>query len=407
MAAATALPSLSQVESLDTTYLAEAQQYWSHTGNQWDQVFTEIHESMSTPGGMPWNGQAAAAGQERAYIDMVKVRGATFQLHEAAGTARLGDARLQECKQEVLDAVRDARVAGFEVGEDYSVTDRSRGGSAELQAERLAQAEGHAAFIRHRVAALVAADQELAREITAATEEIENLTFFERPAAVDDKHDAAQPVDQHWKQEPTPTPKPGSANGPSADDIRRVLENLPEGSDPQIKEVRSPEELERLWEWMTRNGVDNPNLYGDLTERELDGVTPQIRPTNRRLMSAFRVRAALPRFTSTLEGECQTFQSEPDPHQSGRPDLLGHRPKRDPLYPNQLRPRRCRTKSRNFLSDRGLPRTHRPPDRTRFTARSTIVFSRRCWAKNPMKSHEQRGLISCAAALKSLGYLPT
>jgi hypothetical protein len=272
MAAATALPSLSQVESLDTTYLVEAQQYWSHTGNQWDQVFTEIHESMSTPGGMPWNGQAAAAGQERAYIDMVKVRGATFQLHEAAGTARLGDARLQECKQEVLDAVRDARVAGFEVGEDYSVTDRSRGGSAELRAERLAQAEGHAAFIRHRVAALVAADQELAREITAATDDIDNLTFFERPAATDDKHNAAQPVDQHWKQEPTPTPKPGSANGPSADDIRRVLENLPEGSDPQIKEVRSPEELERLWEWMTRNGVNNPNLYGDTAKGEWKGL---------------------------------------------------------------------------------------------------------------------------------------
>jgi hypothetical protein len=268
MAAATQLPSLSQVQTLDTTYLLEAQQYWSHTGDLWDQVFTKIHETMSTPGGMPWKGQAAAAGQERAYIDMVKVRGATFQLHEAAGIAGRGDEQLQARKDEVLDVVRAARADGFEVGEDYSITDRSQGGSVALRAKRLAQAEGHAAFIRHRVAALVAADQDLTREITAATEEIDDLTFFETPGAADDKHHAIQPVDHRWKQDPTPTPKPPSTNGPSADDIRRVLEKLPQGTDPQIKEVRSPEELERLWEWMTQNGIENPNLYSDPAKGE-------------------------------------------------------------------------------------------------------------------------------------------
>jgi hypothetical protein len=267
MLVATSLPSLSQVQALDTTYLQEADRYWTRTGNLWDQVFTKIHETMSTPRGAPWEGQAAAAAQDRAYIDLMKVRGATFQLHEAAGIARRGDEQLLACKQEVLGAVRDARAAGFEVGEDYAVTDRTRGGSAELRAERLAHAEGHAAFIRHRIAALIAIDQEITTQITAATKDIDNLTFHEA-LALDDttvhhgKHSVVQPVDHHWKQEPTPTPEPGPTKGPSAADIRRVLEKLPAGSDPRIREVRSPDELERLWDCLGQHGAERPGAYG-------------------------------------------------------------------------------------------------------------------------------------------------
>lgn len=269
MVATSSLPSLSQVQTLDTTYLQEADQYWTRTGNLWDQVFTEIHETISTPGGTSWNGQAATAAEERAYIDLMKVRGAAFQLHEAAGIARRGDEQVQACKQEVLDAVRDAREAGFEVGESYSVTDRSQGGSAEFRAERLTQAAGHAAFIRHRVAALVAVDQHLTTQITVATEGINNLTFEKTPLGADDttdgrdKDSVVQPVDHHWKQEPAPTPKPGPAAGPTADDIRRVLQKLPQGDQPWIREVRTPEDLQNLWRWMTQNGIDNPNRYGD------------------------------------------------------------------------------------------------------------------------------------------------
>ena len=37
----TSLPTLSQVQKLDTTYVVEALGYWAHTGNLWDQVFTK------------------------------------------------------------------------------------------------------------------------------------------------------------------------------------------------------------------------------------------------------------------------------------------------------------------------------------------------------------------------------
>jgi hypothetical protein len=263
MGAATLLPGLSQVRTLDTTYLQEAEQFWTRTGNLWDQVFTEIHEKASTPGGTPWTGQAAAASQERAYVDLIKVRGAAFQLQEAAGIARRGNEQLQARKDEVLEAVSDAREDGFQVGEDYSVTDRSQGRSAEFRAERVAQAQGHAAFIRHLVAALVTTDQQLTEQITAATEGIDELTFREPPAGVDDaigrddKHSEVHTVDHHWNQDPKPTP----INGPSADDIRRVLEKLPQGTNPRIREVRSSEELERLWEWLGQGGVERPRAY--------------------------------------------------------------------------------------------------------------------------------------------------
>jgi hypothetical protein len=234
MPAATPLPTLSQVQTLNTAYLREAADYFARTGNLWDEVFTEIHERISTPGGTSWKGQAAAAEQARAYFDMVKIRPACYQLHEAAGIARRGDEQLQALKEEVLDAVHDARAGGFDVGEDYSVTDRSQGGSAEFRAERRAQAQGHAGYIRHRVAALVANDQELTAHISAATAGIGKLAFDESPdigdnIAGDDKHSVVQPVDRHtFKDAPNPAPDP-PPGGWSSDPLMRAAQKIAHG----------------------------------------------------------------------------------------------------------------------------------------------------------------------------------
>jgi hypothetical protein len=231
--AVTSLPTLWEVQSLDPGYLREAADYFERTGNLWDEVFAEIHERMSTPGGIPWEGQAAAAAQQRAYFDMVKVRGAAFQLHEAGGIARRGGEQLQGCKEGVLEAVREVRGAGFDVGEDYSVTDRSQGGSTEFRAQRRAQAQGHAAFIGHRVATLVAFDQELATQIDAATRGVDNLTFTESPG-VDDtivsdgKRNGVQLVDHHFKEAPNPAPDP-PPGGWSTDPLMKAAQKIAYG----------------------------------------------------------------------------------------------------------------------------------------------------------------------------------
>jgi hypothetical protein len=233
LVAVTSLLTLSQVRNLDTGYLSEAADYFEHTGNLWDEVFAEIHAGAATPGATPWQGQAAAAAQERAYFDMVKVRGAAFQLHEAAGIARWGGEQLQGCKEGVLEAVREVRAAGFDVGEGYSVTDRSQGGSTEFRAQRAAQAQGHAAFIGHRVAALGARDQELATQIAAATRGVDNLTFTESLGVDDtilgdDKHNGVQLVDHHFKDAPNPAPDP-PPGGWSSDPLMRAAQKIAYG----------------------------------------------------------------------------------------------------------------------------------------------------------------------------------
>jgi hypothetical protein len=119
MPATAALPTLSQVQTLDTAYLREAGEYWTRTANLWEQAFTEVNDRMSTPGGIPWKGEAAAAAQERSHSDLVQVRGASDQLHAAAAVALRGDEQLRASKEAVLEAVQDARAEGFSVGEDF------------------------------------------------------------------------------------------------------------------------------------------------------------------------------------------------------------------------------------------------------------------------------------------------
>ncbi|MGC1151776.1 hypothetical protein, partial [Mycobacterium sp.] len=65
-------------------------------------------------------------------------------------------------------AVEDARSAGFEVGENLSVTDRMSGGSAAQQAARQAAAQAFAGNIGQRAAQLVSVDAQVAGGVTAA-----------------------------------------------------------------------------------------------------------------------------------------------------------------------------------------------------------------------------------------------
>jgi hypothetical protein len=74
-------------------------------------------------------------------------------------------------------AVGDARIAGFAVGEDLSVINRSTGGSGARQV----QAQAVAAEIRQRAVQLVALDQQVADKVTEAMAGIRD-TFPQNPA---------------------------------------------------------------------------------------------------------------------------------------------------------------------------------------------------------------------------------
>lgn len=230
-----AVPTLSHVRRIDTAYLVEAARSWTKTAHLWEQTFAGVHDRMSSPGGTPWTGEAAVAARQSSYLDLVKVRGASDQLHGAADVARRGVEQLRACKEAVLEAVEDAHADGFDVGDDYSVTDRVRGGGLAFRTARRAAADGHASFILHRVAALVASDQQLATRLTSAISEIDALTFPEGPGVDDtvvgddDGRNTVRAVDLHtFKEAPNPEPDP-PPGGWSSDPLMRAAQKIAYG----------------------------------------------------------------------------------------------------------------------------------------------------------------------------------
>ncbi|ORB83985.1 hypothetical protein B1987_09445 [Mycobacterium kansasii] len=103
---------------------------------------------------MDWRGAAADTLRTETHSDMLTTSAVADQLHEAAKVARSGAADLYAARSRVRYAVQDARAAGFDVGEDLSVTDRSSGGSAAQRAARLTQAQAFAGDIRQRAVQL-------------------------------------------------------------------------------------------------------------------------------------------------------------------------------------------------------------------------------------------------------------
>jgi len=160
---------LAEIEGWDTEHLNSAARSWESTAEHWEDTFTAIHLGSLSPGGTVWEGDGAEAAQQRTFADLVKVRGLSDYLYEAAKIARRGADELDYLKRAALNAVDEARTAGFTVVEDLSVSDRSMIPLGWAFANRQAQAETLAAEIRIRAAALSAADQEIAAKITATT----------------------------------------------------------------------------------------------------------------------------------------------------------------------------------------------------------------------------------------------
>jgi hypothetical protein len=171
------VPSLSEIQAWDVAHLEGAANDWSTTAEHWESSFSSIHRASVAPGGTVWEGVAAEAAQERAFADLVKVRGLADVLHESAAIARRGAETVYSAKRSVLDAVEEASSAGYVVGEDLSVTAPRASVAAQ------AQAQVYAADIQQRAAQLVAQDTEIAAKITTASAPLSGVTFPESPAS--------------------------------------------------------------------------------------------------------------------------------------------------------------------------------------------------------------------------------
>lgn len=116
-------PTLSQVRAANWEHLRTNAAAWRNLARTWESAFTEVHNSSLRPGGTDWTGSAAEAFQDRAYADLVKVRGAADIAENAAGIAGRGAETQDGNKKSVLDAVDEAERDNFQVADDYTVTD--------------------------------------------------------------------------------------------------------------------------------------------------------------------------------------------------------------------------------------------------------------------------------------------
>ncbi|GAA4289824.1 hypothetical protein [Mycobacterium paraffinicum] len=270
-------PNLSALLAWPTDHLTEAAAHWEAVG---ERSYVVAHQVWRDAASVDWRGEAADALHCATHADLQATSAAVDQLQAATRVARSGASDLYAARSRVRYAVDDARSAGFEVGEDLSVTDRMGGGSAAQRAARQAAAQAFAGEIRQSAAQLVGLDQQVAGKITAAVAGIRD-TFLQHPASITPppaRNGHISAVDRVWKQDGgNGEPNPGPTGAASGDDIRGVLDKLPVGDRPDVREVRSAQDLENLWKWAKEHGVEMPNGYGDPSKgiryRLPDGTT--------------------------------------------------------------------------------------------------------------------------------------
>ena len=178
MAAVSGAPGLSALLAWPTDHLTEAAAHWETVGERSYGVSHGVWRDALT---VDWSGEAAEALRTDTHADMMTTSAVVDQLQSAASVARSGASDLDAARSQMRYAVEDARSAGFEVGEDLSVTDRMSGGSAAQRVARQAAAQAFAGNIGGRAAQLVSVDAQVASRITAAVAGVGN-TFPADPA---------------------------------------------------------------------------------------------------------------------------------------------------------------------------------------------------------------------------------
>lgn len=223
-------------------------------------------QAMSAPGGTAWEGDAADAAREASYADRGVVYRAADHMRNMAQLVNLGAQHLSQARDRVLDAIADAEGDAFKVGDALTVTDMRRytTGETDVYLARKSRAEEHRAYIAMRAGVLASEDAEIGAKLKAGAAELEGMIPLSWRTSDDNRSDTIQMVDHEFAPGNEETGSGGAS--PSADDIRSVLEQLPEGSRRWIREVRSPEDLQALWTWMGQGGVENPARYGDPTK---------------------------------------------------------------------------------------------------------------------------------------------
>ncbi|MCG5433423.1 hypothetical protein LV457_14160 [Mycobacterium sp. MYCO198283] len=102
-------------------------------------------------------------------------------LTHAAEVARIGAAEIAAARQRTLDAIANARTAGFEVADDLTVSDTRDYATHREYNDRMAQARTLAMRIWTSARGLATTDQSVAGRLTPISAGFNQLTFREGP----------------------------------------------------------------------------------------------------------------------------------------------------------------------------------------------------------------------------------
>jgi hypothetical protein len=313
MVAVAEVPGLSALLTWPTDHLTEAAGHWDAVG---ERSFGVAHGVWSDALVADWRGEAADALRTDTHADLMTTSGVADQLQQAATIARGGASELQAARSQVRYAVEDARSAGFVVGEDLSVTDRMSGGSAAQRAARQAAAQTFVGDIGGRAAQLASLDAQVAARITAAVAGV-GATFAQRSPG----NGRVRAVDSRTFKQAPPPPTP-SPKGPSADDMRKVFEKLPKGTDYYIRTVRTPEDLQALKRWMTEHGVDGYNRYKNPAKGSFTDL-PDGSKVGQRNAAGSTGKNSLDIDLKESDGTTQHWKIHINPKTGGVPDISG------------------------------------------------------------------------------------
>jgi hypothetical protein len=270
------LPTRSEIQGWDVSYLVGAAARWRQSASGSEDAFAEHRQNIAAPGGTEWFGDAKDAALDRVTADTYVVGIQGDIQREAADIAESGSADIQSAQRKVLEAIAEAEADGFRVGEDLSLTDTRRVDVSTLAARQTSAAE-YAEDIRWNAERLVQADSLVGQRLAEKSTELDGVRFADEGCEVitlvsneiklsppgdswgDDDGGGYKPHDKY------PDHKPNGEWGPGNSGVEGDAE-AQEAFKARQERTHIPIEREKVWVYLT-----DPET-GRTLRREYDGL---------------------------------------------------------------------------------------------------------------------------------------
>lgn len=328
-AAPAPLPTRSEIEEWDTSYLNIAASAWRQTATASEDAFGQHRQNISSPGGTTWEGDARDAALDRVTKDLAVVGRQSDVLREAAGLAENGSHDIKAAKDKAVEAITAAVDDGFNVAEDLSVTDSRKYDMATI-ADRNKAATEHAEDIRWAAEQLMHADKLVGDRLEEKAADLEAIRFDgedngrnSHVSLVDNKvkHDAEGNDRPGEKKPETPAQAPGQL-GPFA--VPRTVEDAakrsgakPDSNAPGPETQRAPGSLEDML--LPAGKADPKALASDVDPNSREGK--EISAARESLIASGRSPEEVERTINNIFGGANEKYTPPDGPKPPRPAL--------------------------------------------------------------------------------------